>query len=111
MWSVRGADVLVDGYGRVMKVTAADAETVLTAYCASHEPRRYNPVGAVPAGGGDASDSRRLGLLRPVGRSGELLSIAMSEDPDSKLWMAGDGFSLLEPRPAPATASARIGGR
>jgi len=111
MWSVRGADVLVDGYGRVMKVSAPEAETVLTAYCASHEPRRYVAVGSVPARGDDAFAGERLGLLRRAGGSGELLAIAMSEDRDTKRWNAGDGRTLLEPRPAPIAAAARVSGR
>ena len=111
VWSVRGADVLVDGYGRALKVSAIEPETVLSAYCAVDEPRRYIAVDEIPWEAGDGAQSTRLGLLRRVGHSDELLSIVVREDRESGQWIAGDGINQLNPEPAPSAAAARRGSR
>jgi len=111
--SVMGADVLSDESGRPVRISAAAPRTVLSAFCAADFGRRFEAVDLVPLGeGGDerSGDSRgdMLGLMRRVGRSGEMLSIVVREDRTSNRWVAGDGSSPLEPQPAPPGVAARI---
>jgi len=109
IWSVQGAEVLVDNYGRPLRVSAMEAASVLRAYCAVDAKHRYESVELVPAD--DRAGGDMLGLLRRTGRKDALLSILVRDEQASHRWVAGDGITPLEPQPAPPSVAARIQSR